>query len=177
MNRPEANSVIVLDNVVTFAFGLTAANTSFAVSPGAQTASQSPHCSPRLFVVFQIFSCLFTVLGFFSEADVSRLLVLWNISCSVMWAQAIKLIERLGECKTQGIKKNSFSRGNKHCQSDFKVHLVFFTGWSTLELSGYCLGRWLVIGVWIRIKDTGKVAAELFAGVCPVPLSIQETAL
>lgn len=76
MNRPEANSVIVLDHVVTFAFSLTAANTSFAVSPRAQTASQSPHCSPRLFVVFQNFSCLFTVLGFFYEADVSRLLVL-----------------------------------------------------------------------------------------------------
>lgn len=65
MNRPEANSVIVLDHVVTFASGLTAANTSFTVSPRAQTASQSPHCSPRLFVVFQNFSCLFTVLGFF----------------------------------------------------------------------------------------------------------------
>lgn len=69
MNRPEAISVIVLDNMVTFAFHLTAANTSFAVSPRAQTASQSPHCSPRLFVVFQNFSCLFTVLGFFYEGD------------------------------------------------------------------------------------------------------------
>lgn len=64
MNRPEANSVIVLDHVVTFASPLTAAYISFAVSPRAQTASQSPHCSPRLFVVFQNFSCLFTVLGF-----------------------------------------------------------------------------------------------------------------
>lgn len=81
------------------------------------------------------------------------------------------LIKRLGECKTQGIKKTSFLKRKGGGQTLSEGFQSTFSIFHWLKHCGVVrVVSWEVIGNRGLNKDRGKVAAELAAGVCPVPL-------